>query len=283
LRRLSTPLAMFYCPSRRKPMVYPWMNGGTQINCGTSTPSGAARNDYVGNVGSCLTFVGYHPTNTHPLPGEDSSWYGGGPPSITAFENPPGTMTPAAYASTANVAAVATGIMFYASMIRARDVTDGTSNTLLAGEKYLNPDSYATGADEGDNEDAMMGDNDDIMRYTCSNYHPELMYTRDPKQICTWGYWNTVAQDTPGWAGGSAGFGSAHANGAHMAYCDGRVDLLSYNTDFMVELFLSCRNDGQVIDANMSMNTAVSSSGGGGSSGGSGGSGGGSSGGTPTE
>ena len=63
------------------------------------------------------------------------------------------------------------------------------------------------------------------------------------------GLLDRVNQDTPGWAATSAGFGSAHANGCHMAYCDGRVDMLNYRIDFMVELFLSCRNDGRLIDA----------------------------------
>ena len=73
----------------------------------------------------------------------------------------------------ANVAAVANGIFFYGSMIRVRDVTDGTSNTFLAGEKYVGPDWYTTGTDPGDNEDAMMGDNQDITHWTCAMYHPE--------------------------------------------------------------------------------------------------------------
>jgi prepilin-type processing-associated H-X9-DG protein len=148
-----------------------------------------------------------------------------------------------------NVAGVATGIIFYGSMVKMSDITDGTSNTFLLGEKYLNPFSYEVGDDPGDNEYALMGDNQDITRCTCANYHPELMATGDPKQICTWGYWVPLYQDIPGAGATSKGFGSSHSNGVNMAYCDGRVDMMIYRVDFMVELFMSCRNDGKIIDA----------------------------------
>ena len=45
------------------------------------------------------------------------------------------------------MAAVATGIVYVGSMIKIADVTDGTSNTYLLGEKYLVPDDYENGND----------------------------------------------------------------------------------------------------------------------------------------
>ena len=78
-------------------------------------------------------------------------------------------MTANARTTFAGVAKLATGIMFCGSMIREADVTDGASNTYLLGEKYLDPDFYTTGQDLGDNESAMMGDNEDITRWSGLN------------------------------------------------------------------------------------------------------------------
>ena len=88
-------------------------------------------------------------------------------------------------------------------MIKIVDIRDGTSNTYLLGEKYLNPDNYANGNDAGDNEDAMMGYNQDTGRWTTNSpAHPPDR--RHPPRFS-----------------GSGGFGSAHPVGFQMAFCDG--------------------------------------------------------------
>ena len=44
-----------------------------------------------------------------------------------------------------------TGVIYCHSSILASQISDGLSNTYLAGEKYLTPDNYETGMDDGDN------------------------------------------------------------------------------------------------------------------------------------
>ena len=89
-----------------------------------------------------------------------------------------------------------------------KDITNGTSNTYLFGEKYLNPDNYATGSDPGDNEAMYVGFDNDINRNTAS------VPLRDRP-----GYSNTFV------------FGSMHLGGVNMSYCDGSVQAISYNID----------------------------------------------------
>ena len=214
------------CPSRRNAITYPWnVSGGNAagrqpiVNAGT--PTAVARSDYAANNG----YLYVHCGNPTPAAWQENVAGGSGPSDVTAVENPPGQMTTAARTTFANVALKATGVIFPGSMIRLSDITDGASKTYLLGEKYLQPDCYDTGADGGDNESAMMGSNPDIERY--AYYQP--------------------MPDTPGQS--SYCFGSAHANGFQMAFCDGSVKMMNYTIDLNVHRNLCERADGNVIDA----------------------------------
>ena len=55
-------------------------------------------------------------------------------------------------------------------------------------------------------------------------------------------------QDTPGLLYGMT-FGSAHANGLHMAFCDGSVTMINYTININVHHCLGNRKDGLTIDA----------------------------------
>ena len=63
------------------------------------------------------------------------------------------------------MAKASTGVMFPGSQVTSEGVSDGLSNTYMAGEKYLPPDDYSNGQDGGDNENAFMGFNADIGRW----------------------------------------------------------------------------------------------------------------------
>ena len=123
-------------------------------------------------------------------------------------------------------------------------ITDGTSNTYMAGEKYCNPDNYANGLDGWDDQGWNIGRDWDNTRWAGNNG--------------TWGntQWagNAAAfqpfQDRPGLGQGAA-FGSAHANGFQMAFCDGSVRMTSYSIDPETHHCLGVRNDGKRIDAKL--------------------------------
>ena len=120
------------------------------------------------------------------------------------------------------------GICAQRSKVKMSDILDGTSCTYLAGEKYLNPDRVgsSSGQDTSSDSAALSGDDNDLLAWTDQ---PPL-------------------QDTPGLDNESI-FGSAHANGFGMAFCDGSVRMMSYSIDPLVHRCLGSRNDGLAVDA----------------------------------
>jgi prepilin-type processing-associated H-X9-DG protein len=137
----------------------------------------------------------------------------------------------------ADVARLSTGISYLRSEVTIAMITDGTSNTYMLGEKYINPDHYLDGLDGGDNETMYCGYNSDMFRTTWY----------DGKNAAT-AY--TPMQDTPGWSASDIGniFGSAHAISCNMSFCDGSVQAINYSIDPETNRRLGNRQDDLPVD-----------------------------------
>ncbi|MBU4398359.1 MAG: DUF1559 domain-containing protein [Planctomycetes bacterium] len=209
-----TPLTLMNCPTRRQAITYPDLYIGPPgsyrtTTIGSITTTLAARPDYAANASDTLpASPGWLPDNRGD-PGMD--------PPPTYWRDSENMYRFTRY----------TGICYHRSEISMADVSDGTSNTYLVGEKYLNPDYYFTGQDWSDNENLLVGwDND---QYRLGQHY--------------------YGQDRAGYGGfGLEGFGSAHANGFQMAFCDGSVQMMNYTIDPETHRRLCNRKDGMVID-----------------------------------
>ena len=161
-QRSQTPLSVHTCPTRRRCTVFPiapWPGEPCFDSAGNYTAYGAdpvarvVRSDYAANAGdqavqwlqgtatslaqaaSLTATHGWPDLDSGPAPGQ----WGTGP---------------------------ATGICYFRSQVRTRDIIDGTSNTYLLGEKYLTPDHYEDGWDHADNESMYCGYDNDTHRLT---------------------------------------------------------------------------------------------------------------------
>ncbi|MDW8036999.1 MAG: DUF1559 domain-containing protein, partial [Thermoguttaceae bacterium] len=143
----ATPISSLNCPSRRRPQAFPVPEGWVAYNC--NSVSAAARNDYAINQGD-----------------RGISNFSG-PSSYSEGDNPNWSGWPADKKQM-------TGISFVQSQVTAAEVRDGTSNTYLVGEKYLNPDRYLNGTSPADNRGMYQGEDFDIGRWVgvSSSYLP---------------------------------------------------------------------------------------------------------------
>jgi prepilin-type N-terminal cleavage/methylation domain-containing protein len=127
--------------------------------------------------------------------------------------------------------------------VRMGMITDGSSNTMLVGERRINLADIDTGNDCYDNEPAVRPGNDcDVLRKA---------------QSVTGGTWLTPAQDTnapdPQSCGTFGGpglcqFGSSHSDGMYVVLCDGSVRRIGYGVSPLAFKNLCVRNDGQVLN-----------------------------------
>ncbi|MFH1267491.1 MAG: DUF1559 domain-containing protein [Planctomycetota bacterium] len=209
----STPVATFNCPSRRSAEPFPYIDDfgsgyeGFNNLIGAPTPPTAARGDYAANAGS-----------TGASAPE-------GPPTLADGKNSD------AWLDTTR----RNGIVYQVSTVRIADITDGTTNTYMVGERNLCPDSYHSGLDPADDNNYYVGVDLDTVRATCGSPTDTACITYRP------------AKDRLGVIT-RHNFGSAHPGAFNMGMCDGSVRSISYTINTITHRDLGGRDDGNTID-----------------------------------
>ena len=204
----ANPVPFFHCPERRPVTTYPLVRNGFLANNLPECQAGAcevARIDYQANSGNVAA-------------GET-----GGPGGGRFSSDIPSQFSRAW-----------TGVTFQVSELRLSQISDGLSNTICVGEKYLNVDNYLTGTDAADDNNSFVGIDRDVNGYTASatlgttpRPNPQFQPQRDRAGV-----------------GLNWTFGSAHESGFNVANCDSSVRFLNYDIDYMVFFLLGGRADG---------------------------------------
>jgi prepilin-type N-terminal cleavage/methylation domain-containing protein len=130
----ATPLAAFNCPTRRQAIAYPYVHPSPYYNM--TKPTVIGRSDYAANAGD--SFPGTPQPGPASLSAGDASLKAALSTHKTSGQfGPDGALN-------------GTGVCHLLSTVRMAHITDGPSNTILAGEKSLDPDGYFSGtlADE---------------------------------------------------------------------------------------------------------------------------------------
>lgn len=192
-KMLSHSVSPFNCPSRRSAELFSYLSPNALRN--TDLPKTAAKSDYAINGGSHRIDSGEGPASHSVSDVRTYVW-----PPVKDFN----------------------GVSFVRSRVRFADLTDGLSNTYLAGEKYVSiSDPKGFG---GDDQTMFIGDDADIRRW--GSGPPLSDHSRLENR----------------WA-----FGSRHSSVCGFVFADGSVHNINYSIDERTHALLSDRRDGQVV------------------------------------
>jgi type II secretory pathway pseudopilin PulG len=225
---VATSAAIFYCPSRRPAQSYPWTN---QNNVNFDPPAVAGRTDYAGNLGGVYANQGI---------GTDE-----GPKTLAAAATYNWLYSGDAYVTKTQKRYPGfdgmTGVIYQRSEVKIREITDGTTQTYLLGEKYLDSDHYEDGF-PGNDDQSMYNGYDKANLRAADIWLPGLENVGAPLR--------PPVPDAP-----STGtqyewnFGGPHPGGWMALFCDGSVRYLSFDMKPEIHQNFGTRNDGNVIES----------------------------------
>ncbi|MCS7239557.1 MAG: DUF1559 domain-containing protein [Thermoguttaceae bacterium] len=236
------PIPVFFCPSRRAPQTIPFATARAYSEF-RNPPSASGqfsqgvRTDYAANGGNILDpgSTRWQRQTAHFAygPANDAS-------AIQTFIRTRASSSgDCGDPSRAQCASGHNGIVYQLSKVRMADVSDGTSQTYMIGEKPVNPDAYLGRVrDSSDDGPLYRGFDDDLIRFTGTS--DATLTTFAPLR---------VTQDRRGVTHDSTtySFGSAHPGGFLAAFCDGSVRSISFVVDLEIHRRLGGRDDGQPV------------------------------------
>jgi prepilin-type N-terminal cleavage/methylation domain-containing protein len=204
----GTPVALYYCPTRRRPVA---LTGGKQTR-----PYPTGMTDYAGNAG--VSNLGYADELGQAGDGitdgivirQGVSLQTNGTEILIPQTSTPGS-----------------------TVISQANVTDGMSNTILVGEKRMNTAFCTTECQVDDNDGYVGGFQDDVVRYGSFPPEPD---------------WQGVLIQPGTLTNGDYEFGSSHPTLVQFVFCDGAIHGISYRIDQTLFSNLSSRNDNQPVD-----------------------------------
>jgi type II secretory pathway pseudopilin PulG len=208
--------SMFYCPSRRPPThnvraTNPGYGNG-MIDYASVNPKRGTQQEFLSQYNDWLSLYQDYWGYQDPFdPADDYEYFG---MIVRTRSCPPA---------------------------RFKDVTDGTSNTMLVGEKFIPPSDYSADGDPaygGDDRGWSDGWDYDIVRSTGrppqpdTNYKHPLFYTSPSGEMK---YFTFL-------------FGSSHDSLLHFVFGDGSVHSINYEIEPTVFNSLGHRSDEGILD-----------------------------------
>jgi prepilin-type N-terminal cleavage/methylation domain-containing protein len=233
-QQLSATMPSFNCPSRRPAVGYPALE--KPFNC--ELPDTAAKSDYAANAGSREV----KPAAGLPLP------------NATFTDCLEGYPACGWAISDSRIAADWNGIVCSRTGARIGQISDGTSKTIAAGEKWVMAKFYEMASERepsfegndnpGDNGSMYLGYDWDSIRWANGEINgsgqPEGSLPRKDTEV------RTDGGQAVGGATYILNFGGPHASTMNLVYADGSTHSVEYDIDPLVWNAMGGRDDGDI-------------------------------------
>lgn len=244
----NTSFPMYNCPSRRGPTQLGWVDAGLGVSPYLNDYAAAVPYPSAGQVGQSTDSRYVVPANQYDPTGcREETFWGNGRTSTHPVHTapPPGTGDAAGTWYGFNGVIVRSNLFVsggnktitgYYTKISFNNIEDGSSNTLVLGEKWLIPSVYDYG-DWHDDAGWTGGWDCDILRSTICGFFADRELARDAS--------GNISEDTR-----LAGFrfGGPHSSGMVSGFADGSVHFLSYDLEPLMFNNLAHRSDGSTIN-----------------------------------